>query len=175
MLTAYLDESGTDGRSAIVAVGGYVSTDDLWNKFRDEWQEFLNIEKIKIFHTTDLLALRGEFGDNNIWDRIRSESVSQRADKIIEKYVLFGVTAYTNIADCELIFPLKDVNGGRKKFSAEYLLSGTMVINLITSWAEENEYRDPIKFVFEDGAKGKGYLLEAIKSAKKNNQRQERI
>lgn len=39
MLTVYADESGTDGRSPIVAVGGYVSEVPQWDDFQKAWNE----------------------------------------------------------------------------------------------------------------------------------------
>ncbi len=169
LLTAYLDESGTDGRSPVVAVAGYVSTDKLWNEFQCEWCDFLTKNGINVFHATDLIAGYGEFTNAKGWSKKRRENALRIADKLIAKYVLHGVAAYTTIADCEKFLPLRDANGTRKKLSAEYLTSGVMVVNLITSWAEENGYKEPINFVFEDGAKGKGYLLEATKHAKKQS------
>jgi len=44
MLTVYADESGTDGRSPILAVGGYVSEVPLWDDFQNVWNE-MRIEK----------------------------------------------------------------------------------------------------------------------------------
>jgi hypothetical protein len=168
MLTVYADESGTDGRSPIVAVGGYVSEVPLWDDFQNAWNE-MRIEKgIDVWHTAYLLSGKGDFTPDKGWNAERVADAVQAADDIIEKYALYGVTAYTNIADCEIVFPLRDENGTRKKFSAEYLLSGLGVVNAITGWAEENEYTEPIRFVFEDGANGRGYLMDALKHAKKS-------
>lgn len=170
MLTAYLDESGTDGRSPIVAVGGYVSTEELWASFQNEWQSFLDNNGIENFHATDILALRGNFTLDKSWNQKRAQSALRIVDRIIRKYVLYGAVTYTAIADCEKVFPLKHKNGRRDKFSAEYLLSGVQTVNLITAWAEQNGYTEPIKFVFEDGANGRGYLLDATKYAKRGKE-----
>jgi hypothetical protein len=170
-LATYLDESGTDERSDIVAVGGYVSTVELWQDFQNQWNEFLSSNNIKAFHATDLLALRKEFTEEKGWSKKRAESALRIADKIIEKHVLFGVVAYTNIADCETVLPLKPKNGSkRKKFSYEYFLSGSMVVNEVTAWANEIGCKEPVKFVFENGAQGKGYLMKALDFARKDNQ-----
>jgi hypothetical protein len=169
LLTAYLDESGTDGRSGVVAVAGYVSTAELWDSFQCQWSDFLTKNGINVFHATDLIAGYGEFTNAKGWGKKRREAALQIADKLIAKYVLHGVGTYTTIADCEKFLPLRDDNGTRKKFSAEYLTSGVMAVNLITSWAEERGYEEPINFVFEDGVKGKGYLLEATKHAKRQS------
>jgi len=44
MLTVYLDESGTDGKSPIVMVGGYVSTVARWEQFAIDWDKFVKQE-----------------------------------------------------------------------------------------------------------------------------------
>jgi hypothetical protein len=162
-LIAYFDESGTDGQSPLVAVAGYLSTKELWKDFENEWQIFLSNNNIEIFHATNLINGYKEFSLEKGWSKKRRESAIRIADRIIEKHVLYGLATYTTIEDCEKVFPLKDKNGRRKKFSAEYLISGVMAVNLVTNWAKENNYFNPIKLVFEDGAQGKGYLSDATK------------
>src|SRR5688500_18130691 len=75
MLTACLDESGTDGVSPIVMVGGYVSTVDLWEKFAVEWAQFLKSENLEVFHANE----------------IQDKELHQRAQQVINRNVLFGV------------------------------------------------------------------------------------
>lgn len=174
-LIAYFDESGTDGRSPIVAVAGYLSTKQNWNEFKVEWQKFLLKNDIEVFHATDLINGYKEFSLEKGWSEKRRKSALRIADRIIEKNVLYGLATYTTLEDCEKFFPLKDKNGRRKKFSAEYLISGVMAVNLVTNWAKKNNYLNPIKFVFEDGAQGKGYLFDATKPYRKNKKPRENL
>ena|SRR5215217_5338712 len=98
MLTVYADESGTDGRSPILAVGGYVSEVPLWDDFQNVWNE-MRIEKgIDVWHTADLLSGKGDFTPDKGWDAERVADAVQAADDVIEKYALYGVTAYTCLA-----------------------------------------------------------------------------
>ncbi len=175
MLTAYFDESGTDGRSPIVAVGGYVSTQPRWDDFQRDWKRLLDEEQIRVFHTTDLLSLRGEFTSANGWNRARAMDVLNRADDIIEKHVMFGIVAYTHIADCETVYPLKDASGTRKKYSYEYVLAGTQAIIGVGSWALENGYTEPIQYVFEDGASGRGSLVDGTNIVRKTDEGKEKF
>jgi hypothetical protein len=174
MLTAYFDESGTDGRSPIVAVGGYVSTQQLWGQFQREWKQFLTDEGIGVFHTTDLLSMRGEFTAKAGWSTEWVTRVMEKADSIIARHTLFGIVSYTHIEECEKAFPLKDENGTRKKYSAEYLFSGVQMVWGISQWARENGFTKPIKYVFEDGATGKGYLADAMSAARRDLNNQDR-
>jgi hypothetical protein len=114
MLTVYAVESGTDNSSEIVAVGGYVSTSQLWDGFRREWTQLLADEKLgDVFHTADLLSRRGEMTTIRGWDEDRVTKVMERADSIIAQYTLCGIVAYTETHICERYFPLKDENGIR--------------------------------------------------------------
>ena len=167
-LIAYFDESGTDGRSPIVAVAGYISTVELWAEFQRKWNFFKKAYNFDILHITDLLALRKDFAPENGWTKGRARLALREADRIISGSVLKGFAAYTTVTDAEKMFPSNDPNGKRKRFSTEYLTSAVMVANLITAWAETNGYIKPIEFVFENGANGKGYLMQATDFAKKS-------
>jgi hypothetical protein len=53
VLEAYLDESGTDERSPVVAVGCYGGHHDEWMAFEDAWNPILRCAGIDCFHATD--------------------------------------------------------------------------------------------------------------------------
>ncbi|HWN10462.1 MAG TPA: hypothetical protein VNO50_14555 [Pyrinomonadaceae bacterium] len=105
------------------------------------------------------------------WDEDRVTRVMERADSIIAQYTLCGIVAYTETHICERYFPLKDENGTRKKYSAEYLIAGTQLACGISRWARENHYSRPIQYVFEAGANGAGYLREALSAARESGER----
>ena len=115
MLTVYADESGTDGRSPLVAVGGYISTKDKWDSFQEKWDDFCSKNDIGIFHATDLIAQRGEFSG---WTKKRAESAFRIADNLISEHVLYGAVGYTTIAACEKVFPLKHPERGKRRKQA---------------------------------------------------------
>ena len=50
VLEAYLDESGTDNTSRIVAVACYAATHDEWMAFEHQWQPVLDAAGIDCFH-----------------------------------------------------------------------------------------------------------------------------
>lgn len=158
MLSLYGDESGTDGRSPIVAVAGYVASDDAWAAFQVEWKQFCDDNKIVDFHTTDFLAHKKEFTEQNGWTEKRSKSASRIIDNIIAKHVEFGAVAVAVIADCEELFPLQ----GRRKFALEYAMAATLLVSETTKWAHKNKYTEPIRFIFDRGPHGKGYVMAGI-------------
>lgn len=49
-LVAYTDESGTDGRSEVLIVGGLVGLREDWVGFCKKWQKVLNDHSAKYFH-----------------------------------------------------------------------------------------------------------------------------
>ena len=55
LLTVYADESGADGSSPKVAVGGYVPTVELWDDFQVEWDRFVDQDVKAEFHRTDTI------------------------------------------------------------------------------------------------------------------------
>ncbi|MGI8735171.1 MAG: hypothetical protein ACR2LM_17940 [Pyrinomonadaceae bacterium] len=170
MLTGYADESGNDGNSPLLAVAGYVSDVELWAKFQVQWKQFLTEEEIPLFHSSDMLALSGDFTEEKGWNAERVTRVMQRADLITKEHVLFGLVSYTDIPECEKWFPLVEDDGStRKRFSAEYLFAGTQLAWGISRWARENRYSDPINYVFECGAPGKGYLMDALDAGRKTD------
>lgn len=158
MLSLYADESGTDGRSPVVVVAGYVASADSWAAFQVEWKQFCDDNKIKDFHATDFLAHKKEFTVENGWTDKRTESATRIVDNIISKHVEFGVVAVTIIADCEKLFPVK----GRKKFSFEYAAAAMVMANEVTKWADKKGYTEPIQFIFDRGPHGKGYVMSGI-------------
>lgn len=170
MLTVYADESGNDGNSPILAVAGYVSGVETWTDFQKEWNEFLIEEEIPLFHSSDMLTLHGDFTEEKGWDRDRVTRVMQRADEITKRHVLFGLVSYTDIAECEKTFPLVEPDGDtRERFAAEYLFAGVQLTWGVSRWARDNGYADPINYVFECGAPGKGYLMDALDAGRKTD------
>lgn len=166
MLAGYFDESGMDGQSPVVAVGGYVSTVDLWEEFQKEWKPFLKKNGLEYLHVTDLLSPLSKLRKEKGWDDAEAQQIMQKADHIIEKYTLFGAVATVNIAEIEAIFPLKAPGRkSRRKFSVEYAIAGQEVLKGVAFWARENDYTEPIEYVMEDGAHGKGYLVDTIRRA----------
>src|SRR5208283_4413621 len=51
----YVDESGTDGRSKVIAVGGYISRRQEWCKFCGRWSEVLAQYKVPFLHTVEFM------------------------------------------------------------------------------------------------------------------------
>src|SRR5262245_38599133 len=59
VIRIYIDESGTHDGSPVVAVGAYAGRDETWPAFISEWDQAKH--PIKVFHSADCAALKGEF------------------------------------------------------------------------------------------------------------------
>lgn len=170
MLTAYFDESGTDERSPAVAMGGYVSTGELWNEFQLEWEAMLSKHRIKEFHTTDLMAFQGEFKRSDGWDESRQAALLDDARSIIKSRTIFGLVAAVIIADCEMFFPLQDEKKRRRKFAKEYELCAYGCMVGIGRWAAEHGDDRLMEYIFERGAKGRHQVEKTLGKVKKDHE-----
>ncbi|MGB7208276.1 MAG: hypothetical protein WBD27_06435 [Pyrinomonadaceae bacterium] len=158
MLTVYADESGTDGNSSVVALGGYVSDVDSWDVFQIEWNKYCADNGIEDFHATDMIANRQAFSRKNGWSQSRCDSALRIADSIISKHVLQGFVSYTTIPECEALFPIKHPGLGRRPFAWEYCVAGMGFVNLVKKWLIIEGYTEPVRFVFEKGGSGRHQL-----------------
>lgn len=62
-LSLYFDESYSHApEPRVYTVGGYLSTDTQWRKFRKEWHKILEAEGVDYFHMVDYQACRPPYG-----------------------------------------------------------------------------------------------------------------
>ena len=88
MLRAYFDESGTDPRQPVVAVGGLMASKAKWERIEAEWTAELGRFRgegfpISAFHATECEAGEGEFF--GIAKEIR-DTWPPRLAKIVERH-----------------------------------------------------------------------------------------
>lgn len=64
MLYAYFDETGTDGKSPVTAIAGFVGSKSAWEAVEEKWTSVLSEftdKGVNTFHMTDCAAQTGEF------------------------------------------------------------------------------------------------------------------
>lgn len=166
-MKAYLDASGSDGKSRFLAVCGYVADEQEWDAFRADWLAMLDGEGVHVFHMTDLMSLQREFSRKNGWNEKRRDRFLGQACKIITERTKFGVSGVINIADCEAYFPLQKSGlpkvKNRKKYSKEYAIATLSCIDGISRLARRHGHCDHIQYVFESGDGGYSEVEEAFR------------
>jgi hypothetical protein len=94
MLRVFMDESGTHDTSPVITVAAYTGRPSDWRKFTRDWNRMK--DPIKVFHSTDCEALRGEFSG---WTQESRNELVARLLPVIAKYELRGTAVGINITD----------------------------------------------------------------------------
>lgn len=159
MLSAYFDESGTDKtKSSALTVAGYISSVEMWASFQIEWQKMLDDEGLKYFHMTDLECLKDQFSASNGWDKKRQIRVIQRSHDIIKRNTLQEFESSLDWSAYDETI----VSYTGKHTPPAYFILASDCIAKTAGWAKSQGYTEPIDYVFEDGVKDAGFVIEAI-------------
>jgi hypothetical protein len=162
MYKAYFDESGTHSESKTLVVSGWVSSDEQWLTFETQWRDLLSDFGITTFHMRDFNHGLREFKS---WkgDQSRRDTFTMRAVEIIRKNVRRG------FASAVITDAYQKVN--MKYFLREYLgspyaLAALTCVNKGRQWLSRLKYESPIIYIFEDGAEGRGEVIDKMREAK---------
>lgn len=167
MFTVYFDESGTHSESKAVVVAGYIATVEQWDEFEREWRAMLDAEHLTMFHRKDLENFRGEFQEKYGWDPTRRERVVKLAQGIIKRRVNVGFCSAVLKRDYDEI-----VTGEMRKYYGRHYYTFCIndALRLVSNWIRKFSRTDPIHYVFEAGAEGRGEVdarFEEINSDEK--------
>ena len=152
---AYFDESGTHEGSEAVAVAGYLSTPDLWQKFEVEWRKTLAEFGIDFFHMTDFAARRQQFAG---WPEEKRRACLSKLIDITNRHVIASVGTVIPVRDYQAAFSKKADNfvGGPYGVAAMACFSEVAkTFNLIGVHGQ-------VAYVFETGARGSGQVHKAF-------------
>jgi hypothetical protein len=102
-MKAYLDDSGTDGRSPILVLGGWIAPAATWaDKFVPAWNEMLNMRpRIDYFKMSEVDRLQGQF---QFWSEQRRDERVALAYKIIEEHIPYQVSIVLELESYRRIF-----------------------------------------------------------------------
>lgn len=163
MLAAYYDESGTHSGAMALSIAGYISTVEKWENFQIEWLKMRDDEGYEYFHMADLESLKGQFSRKKGWNEDRKIAVLQRAHDIINRNTLKGIESSLIWSDYNELIPTYT----GKHPPPAYAILVNLCMNETAAWARRNGYNEPINYVFEDGVKGVGWVLDVIQHARK--------
>jgi hypothetical protein len=109
MLSAYLDESGTEGISPMMCVAGFLFTKRNAEALSREWKLVLQRAGVRYFHAVDCCHRRGEFRGKS---KEFANDVYRQLVEIIHKRACGGAVIYT--------LPEKKFDEIRQRLSWEY-------------------------------------------------------
>jgi hypothetical protein len=153
--TAYFDESGTHKQSETVAVAGYISTPDLWEKLDVEWREALHDFHIDFFHMTDFEARQEQFAG---WNDHKHRACLNALIDITNRHVVASIGTTIPVSDYQAAFTKKahDFVGGAYGVAAMRCFKEVAdMFNLIGVHGQ-------VAYVFEKGAKGRNQIEKAF-------------
>lgn len=156
IFNAYFDASGSE-RTRVIAVAGFVSRVEKWERLEDEWKELLP-DTVHMFHMTDFVS--GRDG----WESWRGPDNSERRAKFIQSLVACikrntnqGFSASLRSAQYREVnheYTLKELFGG------PYSFLGISCLGRLKKWADKRRIDvGKILCIFEDGDHGQGDFI----------------
>jgi hypothetical protein len=163
MLTLYCDASGGSDQPAMM-VAGYVSTIGAWESFDTNWRLALAKYGLPYFHMKEFAHFHGPFEGWEAKEGTRRNLLSDLA-RIIHNHVLFGIACGVKHGAFERVnqeYRLAEV------FGCEYALCGRDCVAQASKRLVGLGYEgQPIRYIFDDGDKGKGDLIDVLERDKK--------
>jgi len=165
-LTGVFDASG-DGKTAVLAVAGFVSNESDWRSFSEQWSKRLALDGIEFFRAVDAASFKGPFkrwDDRDDKELLRQNLFSDLMN-ILKSHVYhrFGCVVINKSFD-EVSGEIRD----KFRLSAFTLAALTCEKNLrkyiLSEW-RSSDPRMPVRIVFEDGDQGYGDLCHWLNSA----------
>lgn len=144
VLQAYFDESERQGGT--FAVAGFAFIPLQAQKFSEEWRRMLGGKKC--FHTTDLIALQGEFKD---FDREDADRMLRKAVGIINRRASAGFVVFCDREEFQTTAP-RTVYG----WTDPYPVCAYLCMGSLGKWMRETSRPGDAAYFFEGGGKHTG-------------------
>ena len=148
ILSAYLDASGSvnDPQCEIFVVGGYVATEEQWEKFENHWQRALDEASVSHLHMKHFAHSLGEF---KAWkgDEPRRIRFLNRLIEIIRDHNLEDFSAGLNMADYREI----DKRFRMTESLGAYAIIAASAMANIEKWHSRYRQDDSMLFLLEKG------------------------
>ena len=154
---AYFDESGTDAKSSVLCVAGYIFLNENVAPFETEWNAMLAKYGLPFFHMVDCAHGTGPF---KVLDRERRIEAQKEAIELTKKHASKGIALSIDKA----AFPSMD-KVAPKLWTNPYTFLCGQVFYGVRDWANEVGFDGEIEYVFEAGADGEGKAVEETTNA----------
>jgi len=158
VLTTYFDASGTRHDSDIVTLAGFVSDDEQWDKFEEEWNAVLNLFSVPYLHMREFAHFKGPY---KTWreDEAKRRTFLDRLAGVMARRTRLGVCRSIRVQDFEALdreFALRDLIGSPLAFA------GLACIGAVELWHRKYGEAEPRGFIFKDGDSEKQTLTKAL-------------
>lgn len=149
---AYFDESGTDAKSEVLCVAGYIFLEERVAPFEAEWKAMLERHNLPFFHMVDCAHGTGAFKALTSEQRIETQ---KEAISLTKKYAAKGIALSID----KVAFP-KIGAGSTKIWTTPYTFLCGQVLYGVRNWADETGFDGEIEYVFETGADGEAKAVD---------------
>jgi len=143
---AYFDESGTDEKSTLICVAGYVLEEPHVRAFAQDWREVLDWKgyNLPYFRMSECAPEppSGAFKGIPIADRIQ---IVARLIGVIKKHTNHGIAITVSPQEYDKFMPKHPLLG------TAYSFCTSAVMNALGSWSRATNYTGKIAYFFEAG------------------------
>jgi hypothetical protein len=143
--TLYFDESYNHPPAPLVyTVGGYLSNDVQWRKFRKEWRQILDSEGIDHFHMVDFQACKPPYGSWSLEKRIE---FLRLLHEVIKKRTVMAFATTADVDDFEKLEPKQ-----KEALISPHVFAAKNCMKQVGLWAATHIINHQvIAYVFEEG------------------------
>jgi len=156
MFTACFDASGHESDKPYLVVAGFISSADDWINFSEKWKMRLNQDGLPYFRMSEYAHSRRVFEG---WRNQEAKRRSLLAD-LIDLIKSHAYRQYGCVIDIKSFLQILPKEHRNTYHLNAYSLAARDCAAQIRKWAKSENITSPIKFVFEDGDKGTGQLIQ---------------
>jgi hypothetical protein len=144
-LSLYFDESYSHSpEPRVYTVGGYLSTDVQWRKFRKEWRKLLDSEGLDYFHMVDFQACKPPYGS---WSKDKRAAFLASLHAVIHKRTLMSFATTADVEDFETL-----TTEQKKTLVSPHVFAAKNCMKMVGFWAAQKIINHPIiAYIFEEG------------------------
>lgn len=174
-LEGHFDESGTDGNSRVVVVGGYVGTAEDWRTLEKAWRIVLKEEGAEYYHATDAENARKPRGIYEKWGRKKAHRLTDRVAAIAGDSLIQGVGIYLTTDAWKSATDFLLQYFPENPYLLPYTLLAKMCIEItVESLVDDLPAQESVSFIFEENKFSKG-VLDGFQRLKKEHRKKHRL
>jgi hypothetical protein len=154
MLRAYFDRSELIAPAPVLAVGGYVSSDEAWANFESAWKDVLDKFGVSMFHMTEFECRHREFKE---WPNDKRIAFIGELIELVHLHAMAGVAAAIAI---EVYRALVDED--QRALGHPYVMCGLKAVADTLRWVDDVIARNVATGEWEITEAGKSVSIEFV-------------